>query len=1274
MLPDPYADLFPPLPRRHFGGQVARQPQPIGFNTPLSQPEMQDFLQREHPEAWYAGPLKFLGETLAKPSRPIKALVGKLSSHPEASWRELLAGVPFSDTLGITDPKEMMTGDKLAQKWGWIEDEDHPFWSWDTLKGLAVDAALDPLTYATFGAGGVVKGGVSAGVKAAGAAAKPGIIGRLAGHLPGKTAAGVAERAQIRAAEQAGKKALIEVGTAKGHLPLTEAGEVLSKYKQLPVSYGLRTAGFGSLEELPEEVVRAAATATGREQQILREIIRGATPIAEGGLGKAVPIQATARLSLPFTGGRVGFNVGTSPLGRALTTAVMPWGQLAGPVGDLWRAGRVPGSRIIRGLFDPSAGGQLHPLAQAASSDLQAAEQQAALRTGQAVPGASQALHDAGLGRLLGSDEANTRILRDLAENVLQPGALPSTEEATARAALEGPRRAMRESMERRIAQGEKLTPMDESVIRHWPRGATEAMGGFHTTETGAVLPGRTAGEIGREEIFQNVAANVVNDLRKDPVISSVARAGQGLPPGSTSNADAVLHVMNTYGRAVRQGGVNTPEQAAKIVDWLKTTPAQDVAESVGLFNRNPLVDAKLRLGSSANREALNQTLHQQLAVHAIPQEALAAANLAEAPVSLAQALDKLGLPKGHDYLTTQLGALLDRTIAPADLASYFITAENFKGIQALANPQVWQLPPLLKKIVDVYDTYTNLLKTYVTVPFPGHHLQNALGGVFQNWISGAAGLKGAQQAQSYLRTGLIPGMTKAESQQITRELSALGAFHRAGPTVSELTGPAATKAAAESLAIPGVTSWGERLVGPESWGQSGWWNPLATRGSKPGLLAGEQLTRSTVAPLRLAEGALEGADQLNRFTHFFNRLNQGRNVEGAWASTLATHLDYRALTPFEKTFMRRMLPFYSFARRNLSAQIGQMLNEPARQSIAVRLMHEAQKPGEEGPDAYIPDWLRGSAIFRMGDALKERNPISGRPFTSQTFGQLPSLPLEDLLRWIKTGREGQFDLEKSALNLAGNANPLIKLAAEKATGKDLYNQMQKELMATARWYEDPSEKLLRDVAAYTPAARFMSTYARAKKGFEPESRLEPWQVIASELGPVKFRDIDLEKSRRQDLLRGIEDVVSEVPGVKREAHTGQWYVPEEEQWKSLLSDLTQGTRHFETMRAYAGSREQAHLASLYRKIEDAEKAKEELGQLEARQATRSLGTSEHERYGDLYHAVQAQPKWLLEARLLEQQMALRRPGQRTHIPGSQGARRQIQNIKVGLRQPAPGG
>lgn len=138
-------NLFRDDPWGALGQSIAAQRQPrVGERLePLSESDQRNLL-----DSISSGALRgvgWLGGTLNKAfgGRAIRGLIG-------GKPNELLSIIPGSDTFGITDPANEVTGAELLGG-----DKNTPFFSGHGLAGLGLEIALDPSTY--FG-GAIVKG------------------------------------------------------------------------------------------------------------------------------------------------------------------------------------------------------------------------------------------------------------------------------------------------------------------------------------------------------------------------------------------------------------------------------------------------------------------------------------------------------------------------------------------------------------------------------------------------------------------------------------------------------------------------------------------------------------------------------------------------------------------------------------------------------------------------------------------------------------------------------------------------------------------------------------------------------------------------------------------------------------------------------------------------------------------------------------------------------------------------------------------------------------
>ena len=94
--------------------------------------------------------LAYVGGTLDKIGRPTRQLLAEGRSwfggpEHDFDWSEAFSWVPFSDTMGLTDPRNQATGKDVL---GW----DDPDSSWDDVASFAVEVVADPLNFLTLGA------------------------------------------------------------------------------------------------------------------------------------------------------------------------------------------------------------------------------------------------------------------------------------------------------------------------------------------------------------------------------------------------------------------------------------------------------------------------------------------------------------------------------------------------------------------------------------------------------------------------------------------------------------------------------------------------------------------------------------------------------------------------------------------------------------------------------------------------------------------------------------------------------------------------------------------------------------------------------------------------------------------------------------------------------------------------------------------------------------------------------------------------------------------
>lgn len=143
--------------------------------------------------------------------------------------------------------------------------------------------------------------------------------------------------------------------------------------------------------------------------------------------------------------------------------------------------------------------------------------------------------------------------------------------------------------------------------------------------------------------------------------------------------------------------------------------------------------------------------------------------------------------------------------------------------------------------------------------------------------------------------------------------------------------------------------------------------------------------------------------------------------LEGNTAEELAesfvrfTFFDYNALTSFEKNVMRKVFPFYTWMRKNLTYQLKMLIQRPDRFNRLNKLFN-AWNEGQGYSSEESPDWVQENMWLPV---------ISGDKVNFLKIGA----PVQDLGEIF--GGQG---------SVLSRLNPAYKLVIESFTGKSLFN------------------------------------------------------------------------------------------------------------------------------------------------------------------------------------------------------------------------------------------
>lgn len=158
--------------------------------------------------------------------------------------------------------------------------------------------------------------------------------------------------------------------------------------------------------------------------------------------------------------------------------------------------------------------------------------------------------------------------------------------------------------------------------------------------------------------------------------------------------------------------------------------------------------------------------------------------------------------------------------------------------------------------------------------------------------------------------------------------------------------------------------------------------------------------------------------------------MNQGVDIKNAIKGAEEALFNYRNLTTFEKDIMRRIIPFYTWARKNFEFQLRTLMTTPGRTAAQVKFIRgigeSFGEPLSQEDEEGLPSWV----VDTLG--IKVANKAVGGSSYLAGFG----LPIEEFLK--RFSGENGF-VWNSIKNTMSQMNPILKFPIEKATGVDLF-------------------------------------------------------------------------------------------------------------------------------------------------------------------------------------------------------------------------------------------
>ena len=250
-----------------------------------------------------------------------------------------------------------------------------------------------------------------------------------------------------------------------------------------------------------------------------------------------------------------------------------------------------------------------------------------------------------------------------------------------------------------------------------------------------------------------------------------------------------------------------------------------------------------------------------------------------------------------------------------------------------------------LRPFEEKYIKWETALKKTLTVIWPAFFARNVQGGMFQNYLEGVGASDYYRSWDILMRTSdwkIARGIRKIAGISDTKlyDIPLMGKktaremrdIMEQQDVVNTVTG---------RIDVPLSEMQGKGATGTLSKGWNWLWN-------------------------KYPETAMTGTEAMVRSPLFMHELYKGSTIEAAELAVGKTHFRYGAheLTDFENTAMKRLLPFWTWARWNIRRQTEMVIRKPGKYATLFKAQERVVSEDERNR---MPDWMREKLGFATG-------------------------------------------------------------------------------------------------------------------------------------------------------------------------------------------------------------------------------------------------------------------------------------------------------------------
>ena len=382
------------------------------------------------------------------------------------------------------------------------------------------------------------------------------------------------------------------------------------------------------------------------------------------------------------------------------------------------------------------------------------------------------------------------------------------------------------------------------------------------------------------------------------------------------------------------------------------------------------------------------------------------------------------------------------------------------------------------------YDKALNFWKKSVTGFFPAFHGRNMMGGMFNNFLAGVKNPARYAQAEKLARGADEAIMIGGKQLDIAGRKQ----------TYKSLLELMSQRGIVGGQGFLDIAATVDKTTDVAKAGKTGKVGRLVSKGP---------------------ENVMNAIETRLRGTLLLDSLHKGDTFADATKKVFKFHFDYapEAFTPFERNVMRRIVPFYTWTRKNIPLQFEQLIAQPGKFSALGKVGRTAK--GDIDVEA-LPDYMKEGFVIKAGEK-------DGVPRILYNLG----LPVGDINKLNKA-------------DITSLMSPFIKVPLELITNKNFF-------------FDRPLDQSNRPPKGFAKAPKIIKNavgYNEKTKVADPVR----WHLLTAMAGRFLFTGTRLAEGDKTAGVTSLEQLF----GIKSKKLEGSFDIEQQREYrqKDLLKEL----------------------------------------------------------------------------------------------------------------------